>query len=141
MARYQEPFEDTIDLYEKYIEAAGLTNFINITILTNNSAKDIYKVTKANELLKFRTGDDIIVIINENILDRLDDKDKEMVIEESISCIHYNTEKDKVEISRPDVVTYSGILSKHGFEKWNRVREIIRLAFESERQTNEESDE
>ena len=139
MAKYEEPFEDTTDLYTKYIENAGLSNFINITVLTNNKAKDIYKVNKATELLKYRTGDDIIIVVNETVLDRLDESDKEMVIEESISSIHYNTEKDRIEISKPDVVTYSGILSKHGFEKWNRVRETICLLFESEKQTETEN--
>jgi hypothetical protein len=141
MARYEEPFEDTTDLYDKYLEKAGLTTYINVTVLTNNKAKDIYKVNKANELLKYRTGDDIIIVINETILDRLDDADKEMVIEESISSIHYNTEKDRIEISKPDVVTFSGVLSKHGFEKWNRVRETISLLFESEKQTETENAE
>lgn len=139
MARYEEPFEDTTDLYNKYIERAGITQFINITVLTNNKAKDIYKVNKANELLKYRTGDDIIIVINENVLDKLDEADKEMIIEESISSIHYNLEKDKIEITRPDVVTFSGILSKHGFDKWNRVRETIKLIFESEKQTENET--
>jgi len=141
MARYEEPFEDTTDLYNKYIERAGITQFINITVLTNNKAKDIYKVNKANELLKYRTGDDIIIVINENVLDKLDEADKEMIIEESISSIHYNLEKDKIEITRPDVVTFSGILSKHGFDKWNRVRETIKLLFESEKQTENETAE
>jgi len=141
MARYEEPFEDTTDLYNKYIERAGITQFINITVLTNNKAKDIYKVNKANELLRYRTGDDIIIVINENVLDKLDEADKEMIIEESISSIHYNLEKDKIEITRPDVVTFSGILSKHGFDKWNRVRETIKLIFESEKQTENETAE
>jgi hypothetical protein len=139
MARYEEPFEDTTDLYKKHLENAGLTTYINVTVLTNNRAKDIYKVNKANELLKYRTGDDIIIVINENVLDKLDDADKEMVIEESISSIHYNADKDRIEISKPDVVTFSGVLSKHGFEKWNRVRETISLLFESEKQTETEN--
>jgi len=139
MARYEEPFEDTTDLYNKYIERAGITQFINITVLINNKAKDIYKVNKANELLKYRTGDDIIIVINEKVLDKLDEADKEMVIEESISSIHYNLEKNRIEISKPDVVTFSGVLSKHGFEKWNRVRETISLLFESEKQTDTEN--
>jgi hypothetical protein len=141
MARYEEPFEDTTDLYNKHIEKVGISQFINITVLTNNKAKDIYKVNKANELLKYRTGDDIIIVINENVLDKLDEADKEMIIEESISSIHYNLEKDKIEITRPDVVTFSGILSKHGFDKWNRVRETIKLLFESEKQTENETAE
>lgn len=139
MAEYQEPFEDTTDLYKKYIEKAGLTNFINITILSNNKAKEIYKINKANELLRYRTGDDIIIVVNEIILDKLEDEDKEMVIEESISSIHYNTEKDRIEISKPDVVTYSGVLSKYGFDKWNKVRETIKLFFESEKQSDSET--
>jgi hypothetical protein len=139
MARYEEPFEDTTDLYNKYIEKAGIAQFINITVLTNNKAKDIYKVNKANELLRYRTGDDIIIVINEKVLDKLDEADKEMVIEESISSIHYNLEKDRIEISKPDVVTFSGVLSKHTFEKWDALRESIKTLYAAEKQAEDEA--
>ena len=67
MAKYEDVFLDTQNLYTKLIVKSGLSNNLNIVILTDNRAKDIFKVTKANALLKHRAGDDVIVVINEKI--------------------------------------------------------------------------
>jgi hypothetical protein len=140
MAKYTEVFEETQDLYNQLIERAGLSNYVNITILANDKAKDIFKVNKANELLKYRTGDDIIIILNEKIFDQLTPEQREIVAEESLASIHFNTEKDKIEISKPDVVTFSGILAKHGFDNWNVLRESIKSLYNVEKQVEDESE-
>jgi hypothetical protein len=139
MAKYEEPFEETQDLYNQLIERAGLSNYVNITILTNNKAKEIFKINKANELLKYRTGDDIIIVLNEKIFDQLTQEQRVIVAEESLASIHFNTEKDKIEISKPDVVTFSGILAKHTFEKWNVLRESITTLYNAEKQEEDEA--
>jgi hypothetical protein len=139
MAKYEEPFEETQDLYNQLIERAGLSNYVNITILNNNKAKEIFKINKANELLKYRTGDDIIIVLNEKIFDQLTQEQRVIVAEESLASIHFNTEKDKIEISKPDVVTFSGILAKHTFEKWNVLRESITTLYNAEKQEEDEA--
>ncbi len=138
MAKYEEPFEETIDLYNQLIEQAGLSNFVNITILTNNKAKEIFKVNKANELLKYRTGDDIIIVLNEKIFDQLTDEQRVIVAEESLASIHFDGEKDKIVISKPDVVTFSGILAKYSFDTWNVLKESITTLYNAEKQEEDE---
>lgn len=139
MAKYEEPFEETQDLYNQIIERAGLSNYVNITILTNNKAREIFKINKANELLKYRTGDDIIIVLNEKIFDQLTQEQRVIVAEESLASVHFNTEKDKIEISKPDVVTFSGVLAKHTFETWNVLRESITTLYNAEKQEEDES--
>jgi hypothetical protein len=139
MAKYEEPFEETQDLYNQLIEQAGLSNFVNITILTNNKAREIFKVNKANELLKYRTGDDIIIVLNEKIFDQLTEEQRTIVAEESLSSIHFDSEKDRIIISKPDVVTFSGILAKHSFDKWNVLRESITTLYNAEKQEEDET--
>lgn len=140
MAKYEEPFEETIDLYNQLIEQAGLSNFVNITILTNNKAKEIFKVNKANELLKYRTGDDIIIVLNERIFDQLTEEQRVIVAEESLASIHFDSEKDKIIISKPDVVTFSGILAKYSFDTWNVLKESIKTLYDAEKQTEDETE-
>lgn len=134
MAKFEEPFEETQDLYTQLIDRAGLSNYINITILANNKAKEIFKVNKANELHRYRTGDDIIIVINEKIFDQLTPDQRVIVVEESLASIHYNMEKDKIEITKPDVVTFSGILSKHGFDTWNVLQESVKTLYNTEQE-------
>lgn len=138
--KYEEPFEDTLDLYNEAIDNAGLNNFINITILVNNKSKDIYKVNKANEILKYRTGDDVIIILNEKIFEQLTDEQKRIVVEESLASIHYDNENDKLVISKPDVVTFSGVLSKYSYETWKVLQESITTLYNAEKEMEDETE-
>lgn len=140
MARYEEPFEDTQSLFNEVIESTGLNNFINITVLANNKAKEIFKVNKSNELLKYRTGDDVIIVLNENIFEKLTDEQKRIVVEEAIAYISFDSEKDKVIITQPDFMAHSGILRKHTFNTIEVVRESIKTLYQAEKQAEDEAE-
>jgi len=133
MAKFDEPFEDTQALYDEKIKAVGLDQFINITVVVNNTAKELFKVNKANDLLKYRTGDDVLIVLNEKIFEQLTDAQKHIVVEDSLASIHFDTEKDRLIITKPDVIAYSGILSKFTFETWNVVRESIKTLYAAEK--------
>ena len=139
MAKFEEPFEDTQDLYNEVIKAAGLDQYVNITILVNNKAKELFKINKANDLLKHRTGDDIIIVLNEKIFEGLTEEQRRIVIEESLASIHYDMENDKLIITKPDVVTFSGVLAKHTFDKWEALRESIKTLYAAEKQVEDEA--
>jgi hypothetical protein len=133
MAKFDEPFEDTQALYDEKIQAVGLDQFINITVVVNNTAKELFKVNKANDLLKYRTGDDVLIVLNEKIFEQLTDAQKHIVVEDSLASIHFDTEKDRLIITKPDVIAYSGVLSKFTFETWNVVRESIKTLYAAEK--------
>lgn len=135
--KFEEPFEETIDLYKKRIELTGLDKQIKITILGNPKSKEIFKVTKASDILKYRAGDDIIIFVNELIFDQLTDEQREMVVDESLAGISYDDEKEKLTISKPDVITFSGIISKYTFEKYSQLHETIKLIYSQENDKEE----
>jgi len=139
MAKYEEPFEDTQNLFNEIISDAGLENFLNITLLSNDKAKDIFKITKANELLKFRTGDDVIIVLNEKIFGLLSENQQRITVEEAVANISFDSENDKVVITQPDFTAHSGILRKHGFEVINVVRESIKSLYQAEKEREDES--
>jgi hypothetical protein len=139
MAKFEEPFEDTQALFTEVISDAGLHLNVNITLLTNNKAKDLFKINKANELLKYRTNDDVIIILNEKIFEQLPDDQKRIVVEEAVAYISYDSENDKVVITTPDFMAHSGILRKHTFETIDVVRESIKTLYQAEKQAEDEA--
>lgn len=139
MAKYEQPFEDTQEMYNQAIDNANLGNYMNITILVNNKAKDIFKVAKCSETEKFKTGDDINIFINEKLLEGLTPEQRVIVVEESLAGISFNTETNAIVIAKPDVVTHSGILRKFTFEAWNVMRESIKTLKAAEKQAEDES--
>jgi hypothetical protein len=137
--KYEQPYPETQELYTQAINDANLAQFVNITILSNNKAKEIFKVAKCSETENFKTGDDINIFVNEKVLDGLTPEQRLIVVEESIASISFDSENDKIVISKPDVVTFSGILSKHSFETWNVLRESIKTLYAAEKQAEDES--
>jgi TRAP-type C4-dicarboxylate transport system substrate-binding protein len=139
MAKYLEPFEDTQDLFTKKIKEAGLSNFLTITIIVNNTAKDVYKLLKPNDLFKHRSGDDILIIINEQIFDQLPDDQKSIIADEALAEISYDTENDKVSIVKPTFVAHDGVLDKYGYDVLKVVREAVKTLYQVEKQKEDEA--
>jgi hypothetical protein len=139
MAKYEEPFEDTQSLFNEVIDAAGLAQYVNITVLTDNKAKKIFDPIKASNLLKYRTGDDVIIVLNEKIFEQLPADQKRIVVEEAIAYISFDTENDKVVITKPDFMAHTVILRKHTFAVIDVVRESIKTLYQAEKEAEEES--
>jgi hypothetical protein len=59
---------ESTDLFNQAILVADLERHLNITVIADNKAKDLFKVTKANPILEYRTGDNVIIYLNEGIL-------------------------------------------------------------------------
>jgi|APCry1669189534_1035231.scaffolds.fasta_scaffold46270_2 hypothetical protein len=141
MAKFEEPFEDTKALFDRVIHEAGLTDYVDIAVITNNKSKDLFKVNKSNDLLKYRSGDDVIIVINESIFEKLTDEQKRIVVEEAIAYISYDSEKDKVVITQPDFLAHSGILRKHGFAAIEVLRESIKTLYQADKEAEQENEQ
>jgi len=134
MAKYLEPFDDTKEIYNQVITKANLDLNVSIKILVDNRQKDIYRVFKANDLIKHMTNNDIIIVINETVYDRLTEEQRIMVTEESLAGIHFDNEKEKVIITKGDVQTYSGLLRRYGYEKYEVLKESIKTIYNAEKE-------
>jgi hypothetical protein len=139
MAKYEEPFEDTQAIFDTVIDNAGLKDVVNISVLSNNRAKEIFKVNKASDLLKYRTGDDVYIIINEKVFEQLTDEQKMIVAEEAVAYVAYDFENDKLVITPPDFSAHSGILRKHNYPIIEVLRESIKTIYQAEKDTEEEN--
>jgi hypothetical protein len=126
MAKLEFPHEDIRDAFNEVITETMLDNYINITIVANNKSKDVTKIAKCSPSEKLKTGDDINIFVNELIFDLLSPVQQRMVIDEALSAISFNTEKDALEIKRPDVITFSGVLNKYSFDQWVVLKESIK---------------
>ena len=134
MAKYEEPFVETNELFDEKLEFYGLSKLIVATVVTDNTAKKIYKITKASPLLKYRTGDDVLIVLNEKIFDRLTPEQRSIVVDEAISGLSYNNDKEAVEVTPTDVNTYKGVLTKYGFDTWNVLDESIKSLYAAEKE-------
>lgn len=129
MAKFEEVFEDTQELFNQFVDKIDNLREVNIKILACNTLKQIGKVQKANELLNYMTNEDIIILLNETIFEQLSDEQKEMVIEELIAQVYFDAERAKIMIIKPDVNTFSLLLRKYGYDKYETLHESIKALF------------
>jgi hypothetical protein len=102
------------------------------SISLGSALKEIGKVVKANDLLKHMTNEDVIILLNERVFFQLEDEQKNMVVEELIARVYFDAEKSKITIINPDVNTFSLLLRKYGYDKYERLNESIKAIFAQE---------
>ena len=129
MSKFEEVFEDTLELFQKHINESSIPKFIKIKILSNNKIKkDFGLVNKSQDIVKYMTDYDIIIQVNEPIFDQLEDTQKEYVVNDLLAKIVYD--KDKITIINPDVSTFSGVLRKYGIDTYQSIKESIAVLLE-----------
>ena len=139
MAKFNEVYEDTQALFSNFINQIDSLSEISVKILGNDRFKEIGKVVKANDLLKHMTNEDAIIILNEKIFDQLEDEQKMMVVEELVARLYFDSEKGKLSIINPDVNTFSLLLRKYGYEKYERLNESVKALFAQEAEEETET--
>jgi hypothetical protein len=131
MSKFEEVFEDTLELFQKHINESSIPKFIKIKILSNNKIKkDFGLVNKSQDIVKYMTDYDIIIQVNEPIFDQLEDTQEEYVVNDLLAKIVYDMDKDKITIINPDVSTFSGVLRKYGIDTYQSIKESISVLLE-----------
>jgi hypothetical protein len=131
MAKFEEVYEDTLNLFNKHIGESSIPSFLRIKILSNEGLKEIPgKVSKSQDIVKFMTNYDVIIQVNEPIFDELNDNQKDYIVKDLIAQIHYDMDKDKVNILKPDVTTFSGVLRQYDIDTYLGLKESIAVLIE-----------
>jgi TRAP-type C4-dicarboxylate transport system substrate-binding protein len=137
MAKYEQVFEDTQALFNQKILDAGLDRFMMVTVLATNQSKKIYDVQKANEITRFRTGDDVYIFVNDLIFEQLTPEQQSIVAESAVAHISFDTEKDKIVITKPNFKAHKPIIKKYTYD----VLEVLEESIESLYQKRKEEED
>lgn len=97
MAKFFETSADIAELAQDKFEDTGLAQMgIELKVISVTKAKNVLKASKAGATIQYLTKKDAILIVCEEVFDRLSDEYKEKLMEGALSNISYDTEKDKL---------------------------------------------
>lgn len=97
MAKFFETSADIAELAQDKFEDTGLAQIgIQLKVISVTKAKNVLKASKAGATIQYLTKKDAILIVCEEVFDRLSDEYKEKLMEGALSNISYDTEKDKL---------------------------------------------
>ena len=129
MSKFKELFPDLLQLFTDSIHKIESLSKIRIKIIGNDSLKEITKVSKANPLTNYLTDEDVIIEVHETIFEKLDAKQQQYVIDETLARIYVELETDKIKMIQPDFSGFSLVMLKYGNEESINTAQIIKTAF------------
>ncbi len=137
-SKFIDPFDDTLALFTEGLRNIGLINNVNLLLLVDNKSKKICKVKKADDVLRHRTNDDVIIFLNENVFEKLPGDIKALVVIEALAYISCDLDSGKVEITKPDFEAHTGVLNQHSYPRINVARESIKSVYDMIKQEEDE---
>lgn len=119
--------EETQAHIDNLVEETGLHHFIN-TMTFGAKQKEVVKVKKASPTEEGigNSSDSIIVYVNEDIFDRLDESQRDILLRDMLNCVSYDDEKDKLNVTQPEIRVSLAGWQKYG-EKLIRAAETAIL--------------
>lgn len=117
MAKLTMASPDLEKLVHEVAQEMGLTQMgVEFQALNAKKAKEIVKVSKANEVTEILSDKEnlVVVIAYEEAFDRVDEKTRWMWIRMALDCVSYDPEKDKISLSTPTITVPLGFYQKYG---------------------------
>ena len=117
MAKFFESSDYVVDLVRDKFSDCGLEAYgLNLKVISTVKAKDVIQVAKASATTEFLTKEDqiITVIVYEKAFEKLDDDGQALLVEGAISCISYDSEKDKILIDKSASALLHRMRHKYG---------------------------
>lgn len=125
MSKYTDVSQDYQEKFDNIVSGTAIPEWIKFKLLNCLSAKYPIKLFKANEITNYLTNVEIVVLLNEEFLDKLgDDMAVNILFEEELAKVSYDSEKDKINILNPDYVTFKCIQNKYTTEL-TRAKELV----------------
>ena len=104
--------EENQELFNDLFEETGYHNYMQLRLIGVAKSKDVITVNRPNAVAKHvgHLPDDVVtILVYEDAFDRLDDKNKRLLIKDAFNLISYDSEKDKITIGTPMItVTVNG---------------------------------
>lgn len=126
MSKFYEISEDTQEVFESCLEATSLPKTISFKLIGNKKLKNVCELKKVNEMFNYITDKDFLIVVNEEVFDALSDDQRELAFTEVLAAVHYDSEKDKVITTTPDVNTFSGVITKYGSKEYIEYRTLVK---------------
>ena len=138
MAKIEKASEDVVNLFEGVRNETNIPHWIMFEILSNDKQKELYKITKLNDVVEVLTdGVNFSVVFNEEILDGLPADLQQMAIEECLAGVVVS-DSDAVSLEKPNFNTHTGVLQKFGHESVIGLHESIKSLFDEKKQREDE---
>jgi hypothetical protein len=137
--KYYELSEDFKSIIQTQLDKICLFN-LKVKYIGNSKLKQVIKLQKANDVMSYLSGVDLIIHVNEDYANKMDDVINEILIFQELDRLEFNVEKGTFKIGKFLLQTTPGVLKKYGIDAVSEANEITKLLTEQNADSDDVED-
>lgn len=137
MSKYYELSDETISKFNEVFNTKTFPLAVRFQFVGCESQKQLIKISKMPEHFEFLLEKELLIIMNEDLFRVFDDESITILIEQELDKISISIDTGKIKLVKPDLTTFSGIVSKYGIEKVARANQVEELYDQQKKDGNE----
>lgn len=130
--RYDELSEDIKELFMEIFNSKTFALTIGFEFVSDTKLKQVIKIQKLSDIYSFLLKKEVIVFVNEDLYDKMDEESLRILFEQEIDKLGVNSKNGKIVMNKPDIVTFSPLITKYGADKVMRANQVDVLSSEQE---------
>lgn len=127
MSKFYEVSQDTQDTFCKVFNKKSFPLAIKFQFIGCESQKTLMKISKLSDQFSFLMDKELLVSVNEDLMSVFDDESITILIEQEIDKISIDTQSGKIKMIKPDLTTFSSLITKYGVDKVAKANQVEEL--------------
>jgi hypothetical protein len=127
MSKFYEVSQDTQDTFYQVFNKKTFPLAVKFQFVGSETQKNLIKISKLPDQYSFLLEKELIVMVNEDLMSVFDDESITILIEQEIDKISIDTQSGKIKMIKPDLTTFSSLISKYGVDKVAKANQVEEL--------------
>jgi hypothetical protein len=127
MSKFYEVSQDTQDTFFKVFNKKSFPLAIKFQFVGCENQKALMKISKISDQFSFLMDKELLVSVNEDLMSVFDDESITILIEQEIDKVSIDTQSGKIKMIKPDLTTFSSLITKYGVDKVAKANQVEEL--------------
>lgn len=127
MSKFYEVSEETKKEFFNVFNKKSFPISVGFQFVGSEKQKQLIRISKLADQYSFLLQKELLVSVNEDLFNVFDQESISILIEQEIDKISIETESGKIKMIKPDLTTFSSLITKYGVEKVARANKVEEL--------------
>ena len=127
MSKFYEVSEDTEKLFFNIFNKKSFPVSVKFQFIGCENQKSLIKISKINDQFSFLLEKELLISVNEDLLNVFEQESITILIEQEIDKISIDTQSGKIKMIKPDLTTFSSLITKYGVDKVAKANQVEEL--------------
>jgi hypothetical protein len=124
MSKFYEVSQDTQDTFYQVFNKKTFPLSVKFQFVGSETQKTLIKISKLPDQYSFLLEKELMVMVNEDLMSVFDDESITILIEQEIDKVSIDTQSGKIKMIKPDLTTFSSLISKYGVDKVAKANQV-----------------